>query len=337
MIIEHNKSLAEFTTFGVNVKAKYFVEITTVSELQELMNDALWQQEPHYILGGGSNILFTKDYKGIIVHNNIKGISVDHESEDHMLVNVAAGEDWHDFVMWSVKQNLWGIENLALIPGTVGASPVQNIGAYGVEAKNTIEQVTVINMTSGKIEMLDNIECDFGYRNSIFKQQPEKYIVVSVQFKLSKIPILNLEYGAIVDKLAEQNITDPSALDMAQTVIAIRQSKLPNVGEIGMAGSFFKNPITTMEHAQQLLQQYSSLRFFPLDDGSVKIPAGWIIETMGYKGIREGNVGTYEKHALVLVNYGGATGSEVWDFAQKIMNDAQKTFDIRLEPEVIIL
>lgn len=337
MIIEHNKSLVEYTTFGVDVTSTYFTEINTISELQELVTNELWKKIPHYILGGGSNILFTKNYEGLIVYNNLKGINIIDDSKDYTLVNVAAGEDWHDFVMWSVEQNLWGIENLALIPGTVGASPVQNIGAYGVEVNETIENVTVMNILSGEEETLTHAECNFGYRDSIFKQKSDTYFVLSVQFKLSKIPILNLEYGAIVDKLAEQNITNPSSLDMVQTIITIRQSKLPNVGEIGMAGSFFKNPITTIEHAQRLLGEYPEMKYFHLDDGSVKIPAGWIIETMGYKGVREGNVGTYDKHALVLVNHGGATGSEVWSFAQKIINDAYDTFKITLEPEVIIL
>ena len=337
MIIEPNTSLVSYTTFGVNVQSKYFVQVHTSSDVRDIVTHELWQQEKHYVIGGGSNILFTQDFDGIIVFNNLKGKKVVEETDEYTIIDVASGENWHEFVVWSSEHNLWGIENLALIPGTVGASPVQNIGAYGVEVEEVIESVTCINLVSGKQEMFTHDQCNFGYRDSIFKQHPGKYFVTSVRYKLSKIPRINIEYGAIVDKLAEQNITSPSTQDMVRVVSLIRQSKLPSVGEIGMAGSFFKNPIISEEHAHTLLQQFPDLKYFPLGNGFVKISAGWIIDNLGYKGVQDGNVGTYYKHALVLVNYGNATGSEVWEFAQKIIRQTHDVFNITLEPEVIIL
>ena len=335
MKIEENKSLINYTTFGVDVRAKYFVVINNVSELRDLITHSLWQEESHYILGFGSNILFTQDYDGIIVYNNMKGFEILEEDQTSMTIKTSAAENWHDFVMWSVSKNLWGIENLALIPGTVGASPVQNIGAYGVEAKETIVSVDIIDLVTGQGRSLDNKECQFEYRSSIFKKELN-YFVTSVTFKLSKIRQPQLSYDSIVTALTEANIQFPEGQDIANAVTSIRKSKLPNVGEIGMGGSFFKNPVITREHAERLRMQYPDMRSFDLPDGTVKVPAGWLIETLGYKGVQEGNVGTYHKHALVLVNYGQATGAEVWSFAQKIMNHVKQIFDITLEPEVII-
>jgi UDP-N-acetylmuramate dehydrogenase len=335
MKIEDNKSLQEYTTFAVDVHAKHFAVVNNASELRDLITHDLWQEQPHYILGLGSNILFTKDYEGIIVFNNIKGFEILEEDQSSVTVKACAAENWHDLVMWAVNKNLWGIENLALIPGTVGASPVQNIGAYGVEAKDTIVSVDVIDLGTGRGLTLSNQDCKFEYRGSIFKKE-SNYFVTAVTFRLSKIRQPQLSYGSIVTELAEEGIEYPEVLDVAHAVIAIRQSKLPDVGEIGMGGSFFKNPVITREHAEQLRVQYPDMRSFDLPDENVKVPAGWLIEKLGYKGVQEGNVGTYHKHALVLVNHGNATGSEVWNFAQKIMSHVQQTFNINLEPEVII-
>ncbi len=336
MLIQEKKSLKNYTTFGVDVFADYFIEINTKESFLELLQHPLWQKNT-YIIGGGSNILFTDDYHGLIIHNNILGITILSEDDESMIVKTGAGVDWHEFVMWSVEHNVWGIENLALIPGTVGAAPVQNIGAYGVEAKDTISKVHAIDTETGEEKILFHQDCQFGYRDSIFKKIPGKYFITSVEFTLSKIPRLNIEYGAIVKTLAENNITDPSARDMAETIIKIRSSKLPALGEIGMAGSFFKNPIITAEHATKLLLKYPKMKQFILDTGEVKISAAWLIDYLGYKGIQKGKVGTYSKHALVLVNYGDASGVEVRNFAQKIIVDVYDNFSITLQPEVIVI
>ncbi|MCI5051326.1 MAG: UDP-N-acetylmuramate dehydrogenase [Candidatus Pacebacteria bacterium] len=334
-ILEH-VSLQPYTTFMTQSEARYFTILETLGDFHELIKTNVWVNNP-YILGGGSNILFTKDYNGLIVVNKLSGKEIVYEDEKVTDVEVFSGESWSELVLWSVEKDYWGIENLALIPGTVGAAPVQNIGAYGVEAKDTIISVKVYDFKTNEIIILGNSDCNFGYRDSIFKQEPHRYFVISVTFRLSKIPRLNLEYGAIVNTLKEHGITDPSAKDMASVVTEIRQRKLPDVGEIGMAGSFFKNPVILEEHFQTIQQKYPDMPFYELENGQVKIPAGWIIETLGYKGIKEGNVGTYDKHALVLVNYGNATGEEVWDFAQKIIKEVKEQFDIIFEPEVIIL
>lgn len=338
MNIQNNVSLQKYSTFGVAVTADHFAEVTTADEIKKIIASDLWSEKPHYILGSGSNVLFTQDFRGLVVRTALKGITITSETDEYIYVDVAAGEDWHDFVMWSVSKGYWGIENLVLIPGTVGASPVQNIGAYGVEAKDTIIQVTALELANGKEHNFDYHQCKFGYRDSIFKQEPYTYFVTHVQFKLSKKPRPQLNYGAVTELLMkEQKHENPSSQDIAHVIMQLRQSKLPNIGEIGMAGSFFKNPIITPEHADVLLMEYPDMKQYFLPDNKVKISAGWIIEKMGYKGIREGDVGTYEKHALVLVNYGDATGQEVWDFAQKIMDQAFHTFEIILEPEVLII
>lgn len=338
MVIEENKLLTEYTTFQVSVYADYFVILHSEEELYQLMQSDVWKNNKRYILGEGSNILFTQDFKGLVVVNALKGFSIVSEDTDSLVINVASGENWHDFVLWSVEKELWGIENLALIPGTVGAAPVQNIGAYGVEVEETIISVDTILLESHLKKNISHDKCNFGYRNSIFKQQPDTYFVASVQFKLSKKPQPRLSYGVIMDTLETQgNKNNITPKNISTAIVSIRNSKLPRVGEIGMAGSFFKNPIITKEHGEKIQEKYPHLKYFPLDNNLVKIPAGWIIEELGYKGVHLGNVGTYEKHALVLVNYGEATGSEVWNFAQKIISETQSNFDITLEPEVIII
>lgn len=335
MNIRENISLEKYTTFMTSAQARFFVEIFSAAEMQSLIKKDVWNNNP-YILGGGSNILFTGDYDGLIVVNSIKGKDITNETEKYVDIRFGSGESWHESVMWSVEKNLWGIENLALVPGTIGAAPVQNIGAYGTEAADTIHSVEVININSGDREILNNAQCNFGYRDSIFKQFPGKYFITAVIFRLSKIPNPQLGYGAIIDKLDQNNITNPDIEDIAQTIIEIRRSKLPDVGSIGMAGSFFKNPVINKLHLLKLQKKYPAMPYYELANEMVKIPAGWIIETLGYKGFRDGNVGTYNKHALVLVNYGGADGAEVWNFAKKIINETQQIFNIILEPEVII-
>ena len=319
------------------VTARYFCEIKNDEDLYELFHHPLWKEQSRLILGAGSNMLVVEDFKGLVVHINTHGREVIEETDEIITIKVAAGELWHPLVMDMVRLGYWGIENLALIPGTVGAAPVQNIGAYGVEAKDTICSVEVINLHTQEKEILNNAQCEFAYRNSIFKRHPNKYLVTSVSFTLSKQPQPHLEYGAIQQRLHDSGISNPTSEDIAKVVMGIRQSKLPDVGEIGMAGSFFKNPVISQSHGERLKQEHPEIVMFPTGEGEVKISAGWLIEYLGYKGVQEGKVGTYQKHALVLVNYGEATGSEVWTFAQKIINHVHQVFNITLEPEVLII
>lgn len=337
MIIKENISLKPYTTFMTEATARYFCEIKNEADFYELLEHPLWTEQPRLILGAGSNMLVVEDFKGLVVHINTRGREVVKETDEIITIKVAAGELWHPLVMDMVKFGYWGIENLALIPGTVGAAPVQNIGAYGVEAKDTISSVDVINLHTQEKETLNNDQCEFAYRSSIFKHQPDTYLVMSVNFILFKKPQPHVEYGAIQQQLQEMGIDNPTSEDIANVVIRIRQSKLPDVGEIGMAGSFFKNPVVLKSHAERLKELYPEIVMFPAGEGEVKISAGWLIEYLGYKGIKEGKVGTYQKHALVLVNYGEATGEEVWNFAQKIINHVHQVFDITLEPEVLVI
>lgn len=337
MLIRKNVSLKPYTTFMTEANARYFCEINNEEDIYELFTTPEWKENARLILGAGSNTLIVDDVPGIVVHFATTGRKIIREHDESVTIKVAAGELWHDFVMDTVNQGYWGIENLALIPGTVGAAAVQNIGAYGVEAKDTITSVEVINLKTYERETFDNQSCHFAYRNSIFKQQPEDYLVISVTLTLSKKPNPQLTYGAIQQLLEESGATEPGLMDIANAVMTIRQSKLPAVGEIGMAGSFFKNPVISAFYAKELKKRYPDMVMFQTPGENVKISAGWLIEFLGYKGFREGNVGTYYKHSLVLVNYGKAHGREVWEFAQKIMKEVEANFGIVLEPEVLII
>ena len=297
----------------------------------------MYQNNQIFILGSGSNILLTKNFDGLVIHVNTKGISVVNDSGKSVTIDVAAGESWHELVMKTTDNQWWGIENLTLIPGTVGAAPVQNIGAYGVEVKDTIVHVEAFDIELKKNVVLNNAECEFEYRSSIFKKNPGKYIVTNVRFTLSKIPKPIIHYGKIQELLSTENQEKLTPKHIAQTVISIRQSKLPAVGEIGMAGSFFKNPVIDSSQGKRLQKQFPDMPQFVINSKTIKIPAAWLIESLGYKGIKQGKVGTYHNHALVVVNYGGATGGEVWNFAQKIIADVHQKYDIELEPEVQII
>jgi len=335
MKIENNKSLKEYATFAIDVSAKYFTTIISEEDISQLLETPQWYNETHCILGGGSNILFTGNYDGIIIHNKILGKEIISETDSEILVRVGAGENWHDLVMWSVSEGYWGIENLALIPGTVGASPVQNIGAYGVEVKDTIVSVDAVDVISGEKKVYTYAECEFEYRSSFFKENEGEYMLTYVTFGLSKKAKPQLSYKDIKAYLGDEE--NPTIQEIANAVISIRNSKLPKVGEIAMAGSFFKNPIIEKAEANLLINKFPDLKYFPTEDGKVKVSAGWIIEYLGFKGLRVGDVGTYSKHALVLVNYGHATGQEVWEFAQKIIQKTYDVFGIDLEPEVRVL
>ncbi len=335
MNIQENISLKAFNTFGIDATAKRFVSITSVYHLQELLK----KEKNIFLISGGSNMLLTKNIEQLVVHLDCKGISIDKEDEDFVYLTVNSGENWHDFVLFCVEQNYGGVENLSLIPGNVGTCPIQNIGAYGVEVKNVITKVEAVEIASTKLHTFANKDCKFGYRNSIFKNEAKnKYAITSVSFKLTKQKhILNTSYGAIETELASKNITNPSLKEVSNAVIAIRKSKLPDPKKIGNSGSFFKNPVISKSHFLELQNQYPNIPSYIISEDEIKVPAGWLIETAGFKGKRFGNYGVHEKQALVLVNYGNATGKEIYALAQKIKETILNQFSIHLEIEVNII
>jgi UDP-N-acetylmuramate dehydrogenase len=317
----------------MNVKAEALVEISDADHLVLLARDRDLPR-PLHILGGGSNVLLKGDIGGTIVLNRIEGISAVLEDAEAVWLKVGAGIAWHDFVLYAIGNGLGGIENLALIPGTVGASPIQNIGAYGVEVKDTISEVEVWNWEEGKLLSFDNASCRFGYRDSIFKNELKGRIVVtSVTFRLSRHPILHTEYGAIRDELAAMG-QEPSVQSVAQAVINIRRSKLPDPAVIGNAGSFFKNPTISEEAFTALKEKHPNIPSYPAGEGLIKVPAGWLIEASGWKGRREGEAGVHAKQALVIVNYGEATGDEIWALSEAVLEAVKAGFGIALEREV---
>lgn len=331
-------NLLPYNTFGISALASQFVEVNSVTQLQNLIQEKLISNTPFLILGGGSNILFTKNYEGLVLKNNLKGIEVSRENENYVWLKAAGGEVWHELVMFCVNKNWGGIENLSLIPGTVGAAPMQNIGAYGVEIKDTFEELEAINIQTGELEKFNNEQCIFGYRESIFKHEAKgRYFITSVTFKLDKKPVLNTSYGDIETLLIEWHITKTTIADVSKAVIAIRQSKLPDPAILGNAGSFFKNPVIEFSVFEKLQKNNPTLKSFPAADGKVKIPAAWLIEQAGWKGKRFGNIGVHEKQALVLVNYGGGTGKELIDLAYKIIDSVKAKFGVALTPEVNII
>lgn len=337
--LEENVSLKAYNTFGIDVKAKYLCRITTEEQLIHLLQSPIFKHEQHYILGGGSNVLFTGDFEGLIIKDDLKGIETVSETGSHITVKVYAGENWHEFVMHAVSNNWGGIENLSLIPGTVGAAPMQNIGAYGVEIKNLIETVEAVALETGSLKTFTNGECAFGYRESVFKRElAKKYFISSVTLSLSKNNHqLNTTYGAIQETLNEMNVTQPTIQNVSNAVIHIRKSKLPDPVEIGNAGSFFKNPTIALKQYEQLQKSNSTIPGYPIDNQNVKVPAGWLIEQCGWKGKRLNNVGVHPKQALVLVNYGEGKGAEVLNLSAKIQATVMEKFQIQLTPEVNIL
>lgn len=289
------------------------------------------------ILGGGSNVLFTCDFNGLIIHLQNKGIEATSEGES-VLVSANAGENWHQFVMYCIDHQYCGIENLSLIPGCVGASPMQNIGAYGVEIKDFFHSLEAIHIQSGEIHTFYKDDCRFGYRESVFKHKHKnEYVITKVKFRLKTTPDLNVSYGAIMQELAHMKVSNPGIKEVSQAVINIRRSKLPDPAEIGNAGSFFKNPVVEKELANQIKKRYPELISYPVDETHVKLAAGWLIEKAGWKGFRENDYGVHAKQALVLVNYGKAKGDEILELSQRIINDIQSKFDVTLEREVNIV
>ena len=336
-MFKENISIKNYNSFQIDVKTKLFSEFKNIEELKIILNSSLYKSNKSTILGEGSNILFTNDYEGLILKNNITGIKIIKENNDNIIVEVGSGENWHKFVMWSIEKNLSGIENLALIPGSVGASPVQNIGAYGMEVKDSIISVHTINLKSNKECNFKNKDCDFKYRDSIFKNKlKNKFIITKVTFKLNKKPINNISYGNIELELKKLKLS-PSPKNIAKTIIKIREKKLPNPKKIGNCGSFFKNPIISNSQFLKLQKKYPEIIYFKLPNKKIKISAGWLIENIGLKGYRKGDAGVHKQQALVIVNYGSASGQEILNLAKKIQKKVMENYEIKFEPEVNIL
>lgn len=335
-MIQQCVSLKPYNTFGIDVRAESFVSVQTLEDLISILNT---KPSKLLVLGGGSNMLLTKDIDGLVLHINLKGIEICEKQNKTTTVKVAAGENWHNFVLWCLEQNLGGLENLSLIPGNVGTAPIQNIGAYGVELKDTFVCCEAINLETLEVVTFSKADCNFGYRNSVFKSEMKgQYIITSVTFELSNSDHkLKTSYGAISSELEKMQITHPTIHDVSKAVIAIRQSKLPDPKKLGNSGSFFKNPIVSKTQFETLVNQFPNIPHYPVADNQVKIPAGWLIETAGFKGKNFGNYGVHKNQALVLVNYGGASGQEILGLSQLIQKTIQTIFGIALEAEVNIL
>ncbi|TXF75177.1 UDP-N-acetylmuramate dehydrogenase [Chryseobacterium sp.] len=339
MTIQENFPLKNYNTFGVNVSAKYFAEVSSVEELVEILKNDNTSTLPLLFLGGGSNILFTKDFDGLVIQLHLKGISEEILDENHVLVKAKAGENWHKFVQFCLTKNYGGLENLSLIPGNVGTSPMQNIGAYGTEIKDTFVSCKVLNLENLEVEVFDKEKCRFGYRDSIFKQEGKgKYVILEVAFKLtSKNHTVRTDYGAIKSELEKLSIANPTIQEVSKAVINIRQSKLPDPKVIGNAGSFFKNPTIPLEQFLKVQKKFPEMPNYP-NGNWVKVPAGWLIEQCGWKGKQIGNVASHELQALVIVNKtGNASGKEIYEFSTMIIDSVKDKFGIELEREVNII
>lgn len=334
MLIQENISLLPYNTFRIDVNAKYFAEVVSIDDLKELVSSEIFKNNKRFVLGGGSNLLLTQNFEGLVIRLGIKGIKVCEEEND-VYVEAGAAEVWNDFVQYTVNKGYAGLENLSLIPGTVGASPIQNIGAYGVEMKDTCFSLEAFHIDSGTIVKFSKEECKFGYRESVFKNELKgQYIITSVVFKLSKIPNLKLHYGAIEEELKKRNIANPSIRNVADVVAEIRVSKLPDPSTIGNSGSFFKNPVIDPPLFSELNKKFPEMVHYPTNDGKIKLAAGWLIEQCGWKGKQIGEVGTWKNQALVIVNHGKASGKEVYDFSELIINSVFERFGVSLEREV---
>ncbi|MFL3661229.1 MAG: UDP-N-acetylmuramate dehydrogenase [Polaribacter sp.] len=335
MKIQQNISLKEYNTFGIAANAKRFISVSSVYELQQLLKT----EKEVFLLSGGSNMLLTKDIDMLVVHLNITGVSIDTEDDKHVYLTVNAGEDWHEFVLWCIANDYGGIENLSLIPGNVGTCPIQNIGAYGVEVKDTITKVEGLEVATGKLVSFSNEDCKFGYRNSIFKNTHKgKIVLTSVGFKLTKKDHqLNTSYGAIETELASRKVIKPTLKNISDAVISIRKSKLPDPKEIGNSGSFFKNPVISKKQFLEIQKIHANMPNYVVSENEIKIPAGWLVEQSGFKGKRFGDAGVHEKQALVLINFGNASGQDILELAKKIQTTVFSKFQISLEIEVNIV
>jgi UDP-N-acetylmuramate dehydrogenase len=337
MQIQNNFSLKKYNTFGSEAKAKQFVAVHSVEELKQIL--ATHKTDAKFILGGGSNMLLTQDIDALVIHVDLKGKKIIKEDDDSVWVESQAGEVWHEFVLWSIDQNFGGLENMSLIPGNVGTTPVQNIGAYGTEIKDTFVSCTAVDIATQELRTFLKDECKFGYRESIFKQEAkDKYVITSVVFKLTKRNHkINTAYGDITKELEKNNIVTPTLKEVSNAVIAIRQSKLPDPKELGNSGSFFKNPIIAKELYEKAHVQFPEMPHYVVSETEVKVPAGWLIEQAGFKGKRFGDAGIHKNQALVLVNYGNATGQEILAVSKDIQATVLNKFGIAIEAEVNVI
>jgi UDP-N-acetylmuramate dehydrogenase len=336
--VQHNYSLRHLNTFGVAASAQAYLPVSNAAQLEQVRQDATLAALPRLVLGGGSNILLTRDFPGLVLHMGIKGIEIVGEDETATYVRAAAGENWHQFVLWTLEHRLGGLENLSLIPGSVGAAPIQNIGAYGIEIKDRFHTLTLFDFATGEQRVLDKAACRFAYRDSVFKHElRDRAVVLDVTFALPKQWQPNVRYADVAQELAARSITEPTPQDISAAVIAIRTRKLPDPAVIGNAGSFFKNPVVTPAQRDSLLQRYPQMVNYAQPDGSVKLAAGWLIDQCGWKGRTAGAAGVYENQALVLVNRGGASGADIAQLAAAIQADVAQRFDVQLEPEPIFL
>jgi len=335
--IKQNIDLKDLNTFGISAKAKLFAEINGEDDINELLNTVLMTENKVLILGGGSNILFTKDFDGLVLRTNIKGFKDVGQDDDHILIRSGAGEKWHDLVMHTVDRGLSGLENLSLIPGSVGAAPVQNIGAYGVELKDVFVSLEAVDLQSGDIKVFKSEDCRFGYRDSLFKNEAKgRYLISHITIRLNKSPSFNLSYGNIIDTLKEMHVESPTVKDVSDAVISIRRSKLPDPAIIGNAGSFFKNPLVSSETFHEIQSVFPDCPGHQ-SGGLYKIPAAWLIDQCGWKGKKRGEIGVHVNQPLVLVNYGGGRGKEIERLALEILDSVKNRFNIGLIPEVNIL
>ena len=337
MYIQENISLKPYNTFGLDAHARYFVKVENIQDLKEALSLDVYPDK--FILGGGSNMLLTKDLDCLVIHVAIKGIEVIDHQENEVFVKAGAGENWHQFVLWCLEHNFGGIENLSLIPGNVGTAPIQNIGAYGIELKDVFESCEALNVLTKTIETFTYEDCQFGYRESVFKQdEKNRYVIVSTTFRLTKTQHqLHMEYGAIAKEIETMGISNPTIQDISKAVISIRESKLPNPKEIGNSGSFFKNPVISNAHFEKLQDNFPDIPSYVISPNEVKVPAGWLIEKSGFKGKTFDNYGVHKKQALVLVNYGNAKGSDILNLATLIQKTIKQIFGIAIETEVNII
>jgi UDP-N-acetylmuramate dehydrogenase len=335
LTIQSNVSLKSYNTFGIDVTTRYLVEVDNDQDIQTLLQLPDIQSLPKLILGGGSNLLLTQDFNGLVIKINIKGIETVKENQDYVWLRAGAGESWHEFVMYCVERGLGGIENLSLIPGTVGAAPMQNIGAYGVEIKDTFDRLEAVDIATGVKRIFTNADCRFGYRDSVFKNEEKgQYIISNVLFRLDKNPVFHISYGDIQKTLEQMSVKELTIKAISEAVIKIRRSKLPDPAEIGNAGSFFKNPEIPASQYEALKNEHPDLPGYIINEEIVKVPAGWLIEQCGWKGKRLGNIGVHARQALVLVNYGGGKGIEIKQLAERIQASVEERFGICLHTEV---
>jgi UDP-N-acetylmuramate dehydrogenase len=335
--VVENAPLSGRNTFRVQARAELLIDVHDATVLPELFKLGAISRGPLLVLGEGSNVLLTRDWPGVVISLAARGIRILHDRDDNALVRAEAGENWNDFVHWSLARGFAGLENLVLIPGTVGAAPIQNIGAYGVEVREFVSSVDAFDRRSGTNVRLSNAECEFAYRDSVFKRAPDRFLVTAVEFLLPRKREPRLDYAGVREELAAMNLPSPSHAAIADAVMRLRTRKLPNPMVIGNAGSFFKNPLVPMATADALLRNHPGLPNWPAAEGDRKISAAWLIESCGFKGLREGDAGVSSQHALVLVNHGTATGAQIWSLAQRIRSAVQERFGVTLEPEPLVI